>query len=656
MQPSRLVLTCFAILLLITIGCTPAADAPLPTLAAIAESANVVDSQGNAADARNAAPEATAHNSTESGIPQLIAWQTETGTLENAAALDVWQFNGQADETIRLRVVERGGTPATMQLFGPDGQALAAGADIRADLALTGVYRVEVSLTAASGAGGYEIGLSYPDRPNPNSPQVTPPAQRVGVPTPTPVFAGLGTFISQITPNDEISARLTSDDPVHVYTLAGNAGQAITLDMQARSGSIDPLLMLYDADGVALALDDNTGSGRDARLRDIRLPQDGLYSVQVSGDGFTGEYALRFVAGPQASLIKPSPTPTPPNPTPYLTPTIAIAGGNSRLQAATPQSGTLQRAGDFARFSIPAEAGQELAIGVAPLADSGLRPAFELYDLDGRLIASARASTSNDRGAAFTRGVRIAEDGVYTLIVTGEDNTRGAYLVRYGVGLTIADVYRGEPQPDTRVAGAIDYRGLRDVWRLVLLAGEAINVAVTPTLGTLDPVVELADNAGNVLVSDDNGGGGRNALLRLARVSEDGVYWLRVRDASSDGTGTYTLIWREAGRTDIAPEAVPEVPIMTVDDRIEINEYGFYPFQGRQGQFVTVRVTAQPDTTLDPVLALLGPDGSVLVEADDSNGTLNPEVSALLPVDGTYSVRVNGYLSAGAFDLTVTTR
>ncbi len=63
---------------------------------------------------------------------------------------------------------------------------------------------------------------------------------------------------------------------------------------------------------------------------------------------------------------------------------------------------------------------------------------------------------------------------------------------------------------------------------------------------------------------------------------------------------------------------------------------------------------APQESGFDPVAALIGPDGSVIAEADDADDTLNPHFEMVLPVDGTYNVRVNGYMKGGPFTLTVT--
>jgi hypothetical protein len=44
------------------------------------------------------------------------------------------------------------------------------------------------------------------------------------------------------------------------------------------------------------------------------------------------------------------------------------------------------------------------------------------------------------------------------------------------------------------------------------------------------------------------------------------------------------------------------------------------------------------------------------LEGDDSPNSLNPYVEVTLPADGTYQIRVNGYLSSGDFRVIVAER
>ncbi|MFN8563535.1 MAG: hypothetical protein U0703_18400 [Anaerolineae bacterium] len=45
--------------------------------------------------------------------------------------------------------------------------------------------------------------------------------------------------------------------------------------------------------------------------------------------------------------------------------------------------------------------------------------------------------------------------------------------------------------------------------------------------------------------------------------------------------------------------------------------------------------------------ALLDASGGTVAEGDDSGSSLDPDFEALLPSDGTYNLRINGYGDAG---------
>src|SRR5690606_23627408 len=112
---------------------------------------------------------------------------------------------------------------------------------------------------------------------------------------------------------------------------AGVAGEQVTITMQATSGSVDPVLTLYDPDGVPLAADDNSGGDRAALLRDIRLPVTGKYVIQALGGG-TGTYRLSLQSeAPALSGAPPTVTATPPLGT--VTPVAAAEQLNDHITA-----------------------------------------------------------------------------------------------------------------------------------------------------------------------------------------------------------------------------------------------------------------------------------------------------------------------------------
>jgi hypothetical protein len=243
-------------------------------------------------------------------------------------------------------------------------------------------------------------------------------------------------------------------------------------------------------------------------------------------------------------------------------------------------------------------------------------------------------------------------------VAAADGDTTGAYLIGYGGGDYWRDELRGELPRDERMETRLASPGVRDVWTLELRTGDVITAAANPGPNSLlDPVLDLApaDDPDAVIATDANSGGGRSAYIRSATIPASGLYTLRVWAADAASSGDYVLIWRYVN---VAPTATPPLalaPVMTVRDSVPDGEYRFFTFQGQAGQHVRVRVEAEPGSGFDPVAALLGPDGDLLIEVDDVDEDLNPSFTFQLPQDGSYNVRVNGYLTGGPFTVYVET-
>ncbi len=583
-------------------------------------------------------------------IQLLDFWRPVARPLDSVDEIHGWRFIGQQGDAIHLRVIGHDVTVA-MLLVAENGALLAQGDNVQTTLPADGRYTVLVQ-QVQPGSGSYELGLSYTDRPNPGESTPTPLPQVVGVPTPS--YTALGSFISRITAGAAIGGTLTEDVPVHVYSFDGEMGQIISVQMSPASGQIDPVLTLYSPEGAPMAADDDSGEGQAASLRHIHLPEDGLYSIQAAGGDFAGGYILNVILNTEADLATPTiaPTSTPPSPS-QPTPTFGPAISGNRLEDHVPVVGTLTRPGEIVRFPIFGAAGEVISVGVSPYIDSDLHPKVEIYDPNSELVAVSDSTSSNAGGAAIISALQLPVEGAYVAFVTGESNSVGEYLISYGRGTTWQNVMRGEPRLNLLNGGEITLPGIRDVWSVYLHQGDVVSAAVSPLVAGLDPLIEITTARGDLLASDDNSGGGVHALIGEATVPETGIYHLLVRDVWGAGVGTYTLVWRYINSAPTETPVPASIAVLTADDVAEQGEYLFYPFQGRVGQMVQIRVIAEPDSGFDPVAVLLAPDGTVLVENDDSDGSLNPHILIELLEDGTYNVRVNGYLTGGAFEVIV---
>jgi hypothetical protein len=582
-------------------------------------------------------------------IRLLSFWESQTGTLASADEAQPFQFVGQAGDQVRIRA--QGTAELRLALEDDQGARLAEGtSSLEAELPGSGVFTVIIQ---ADQLAQYEIELEYADRINPADYTATPPPTLTPSATP-PYYVRLGTRIGDLASGQTRTGIFAAPEERHVYTFRGRVGDYIGAAMEAASGTVDPVMRLYGPDGNELAVDDNSGLAGAAVLRNVRLPLDGLYSLQVWGRGFSGEYRLRLLTTQAPLQVTPSflPRPTETPPPPVVTPTLRPAVSGETLLDHQPVVGAIERSGDFDRYFVSLTQGEMATFGLRLPADSALRPRLELYDPEGSLIAVATPADSNAGGDALIAALLAAQNGVYSLFITGERGSTGNYVVSYGEGFSHTDVTRGLTMPDQVYAGEIPRRGLRESWPLDLREGDVVSAAVSPLNLNFQPVLELAA-ANGALVAMGEFTGGREVQIAAVRAPQTGRYTLRVSADGAVGAGGYTLVWRSIS---LAPTAVPPpgtVPLLTVEDVVADNRYLLYPFYGQAGTRVRVRVTAKPGSSLDPVAALLGPDGAVIAEGDDSPEGLNPSFEVILPADGFYRARVNGYLSIGPFTVTV---
>ena len=582
----------------------------------------------------------------------LQFWVPAAGTI-TTGQIHRWTFSAAAGDQIRLRAISREAT-LTLDLKTESGSAVDAGSSIETTLVESGPYVVEV--TALEGAGDYEIGLSYTDQPNPNEQLATPLPQLVGVPSPIPAYAQIGAFITSLENNMTIGGQMEADSPSHAYTFNGQQGQYVELEMRRVTGQIDPVLTLYDPEGVAIAIDDDSGGAQTALLRNVRLPEEGIYMVEANGSALPGGYSLRLLqydapAQPAVTLEAirtPTPFPT------YIVPSPAPATIGNRLENHVPVQAFLPPAG-VAIYPIYAAEGEIITIGVTPFAGSGFLPQMEVVDPDGHVIGALKSSESPIAGDLLISPLLAQLEGTYQVYLSGENGTSGDYIIAYGSGSTRYEVMRGRARFDEFNAGSIDRRALRDVWTVELRAGDVITLNVNPGPSSqLDPIVEMVpvSDPNAIIAIDDNGGGGRSALIREVRINETGLYLIRIKASQAASIGDYTLIWRYVN---VAPTSTPpaaRAPLLSIQGDVADSSYRFYPFYGSTGQRIRVQVIGLDD--FDPVAALIGPDGTELTLVDDGeHGDLNPTFFYTLPADGTYNVRVNGYIQGGTFELYV---
>ena len=190
--------------------------------------------------------------------------------------------------------------------------------------------------------------------------------------------------------------------------------------------------------------------------------------------------------------------------------------------------------------------------------------------------------------------------------------------------------------------------------------GEA--VAIGMKASTFDSFLILRKRGeAHDLASDDDSGGGRDALLRYVLPS-DGTYEIRANSVADDGRGVYSLSLAE--RADIAedaglPEAIPLKMGQTLNgeltDRSPLHEdrtpYQAYRFRGEKGQRVQVDMKS---SAFDAYLVVRRAGSTIdVMQNDDSGGGTDARVIYTLPATGDYEIRANAVSATARGTFTV---
>lgn len=168
--------------------------------------------------------------------------------------------------------------------------------------------------------------------------------------------------------------------------------------------------------------------------------------------------------------------------------------------------------------------------------------------------------------------------------------------------------------------------------------------------GAGDPIIDLLDNSGGVILSDDDSGG--NAASRAETYLEAGTYCMALRSYDGGPMTAFVRIGRteqdpltegvSAGGGDAAAQSgscETAVPLGTVGSSASssVDETPYWSFTLDAPTSVSIRAENE---SADPVLTLYGTDGSYIAENDDFDG-LSSQLDMADPLEpGTYCIGI----------------
>ena len=185
-------------------------------------------------------------------------------------------------------------------------------------------------------------------------------------------------------------------------------------------------------------------------------------------------------------------------------------------------------------------------------------------ELDSYLILADASFTPivEDDDSGVGQNAQIADypipaDGGYRIIATRFEGSKGSSIGEFLLSL---DVFRDAEEaipPEainisygTSVPGKIGAENEHDLYAFYARQGEVITVTMTRVDGDLDAFLELLNGSQELLLSNDDGGNGQNALIDNYTIPRSGLYFIRARrffgeNGNPDTAGGYVLVLAE---------------------------------------------------------------------------------------------------------------
>lgn len=364
---------------------------------------------------------------------------------------------------------------------------------------------------------------------------------------------------------------LTNDEPYQTYTLDGAAGDLISVDMYAISGSLDTLVLILNSAGEVVAGNDDIDPGiiTDSAIEAFRLPVDDTYTIVATRygklvGGTEGGYELIVTEAPIPETLLDFDLPDGDveitvtwNTNADLRLLVRDPFGNSVYNDVPeiPSGGFLAELGNINCTVSPGppisyvywpqgtrvDGTYEIELWFRSECDDFRQMTLEMYVVvDDELVLSEvvdnlvfnqrfLANFTIGQNDQFTRGSAGILGGSEMLDYQAEINS----------AVTISDAQT--------VTGSINQNNTFDLYAFEGQAGDVVTIAMDATSQNLDTLLFLIDPNGVEIAFNDDSNETTNSLIAGQVLQEDGEYIIIGTRFGGDYGGTigaYTLTLR----------------------------------------------------------------------------------------------------------------
>ncbi len=339
-----------------------------------------------------------------------------------------------------------------------------------------------------------------------------------------------------------VSGSITNASYAQDWTFAGNAGDVVTITMQASSGDLDPYLYLLNAAGHELAYNDDAEDASvgsyNAQIAGFTLPASGTYTIRATrfaeeAGSSTGNYRLRLESGSAAQT--------------GVTVPPAGAGAISLGETVTGQITNTAYQQDWTFDGV---AGDMITITMNRTSGD-LDCYLSLLDSAGLEIASNDDATVPQLNSLDSQiSLSLPVTGRYTIRATRYSGSSGSSTGTYALSMNAGSPF-ADAMPisiNQTVTGEITNAAFGQAWSFTGEAGQIVVITMRATSGDLDTTLYLLSEDGTELAYNDDAEdasvGGYNSQIVRYILPVSGTYYIyatRYGGGTGSSIGAYEL-------------------------------------------------------------------------------------------------------------------
>ena len=466
--------------------------------------------------------------------------------------------------------------------------------------------------------------------------------------TTTSDIAGSTATTSTLAPGGSASSTIATSGDQDWFRISLTAGQTYTFAQNAASGSdLDCYLRLLNSSGTQLTYSDDDGPGNNSLIT-FTATSSGTYYLSAQGyNTSTGGYTISVSSGGATDTTAPrlsSSSPSDNAPAVAVGANLvlnfneAVRAGSGTIDIYT-SSGTLWRSISVTDSSQVTFSGSTVTIN----------PSVDLAAGTSYYVRMGSGVIRDTAGNGFA-GFSYNTDLNFTTATSGTTDIPDT-------SATTAVLTVGGSQ-----SSSVDRSGDSDWFRVYLVAGQTYSFAVRGNEsgnGNLnDPMIRLRSPNETILITDDNGGGVRDARITGFTATQTGYHFISAYSADS-GTGSYTVsAIQSTTTTDIAGSTATTSTLSpggsTSSTIATSGDQDWFRISLTAGQTYTFAQNAASGSDLDCYLRLLNSSGTQLTYSDDDGPGNNSLITFTATSSGTYYLSAQGYnTSTGGYTISV---